>query len=103
LQQRRLERAHRHGGHDPLRHLETVARARRIAIGFDDPVAHVRAFGERIPGTRPSLLLDHLARRRSEIDAINGAIAPAAAAVGLSAPVNAVVSALVRAKERDFA
>lgn len=80
-----------------------VARARGIAIGFDDPVAHIRAFGERIPGTRPSLLLDHLARRRSEIDAINGAIAPAAAAVGLSAPVNATVSALVRAKERDFA
>ena len=78
-------------------------RALGVAVAFDDPVAHVRAFGERIPGTRPSLLLDHLARRRSEIDAINGAIAPAAARVGLTAPVNATVSALVRAKERDFA
>lgn len=79
-----------------------VARARRIAITFDDPVSHVRAFGERIPGARPSLLLDHLAKRRSEIDAINGAVQPAAAEVGLTAPINAVVSALVRAKEHDF-
>jgi 2-dehydropantoate 2-reductase len=79
-----------------------VARARRIAIAFDDPVAHVRAFGERIPGAKPSLLLDHLARRRSEIDAIKGAIAPAAASAGIAAPVNEAVSALVRAKERDF-
>lgn len=79
-----------------------VARARRVAVGFDDPVAHVRAFGEKIPGARPSLLLDHLARRRSEIDAINGAVPPAAAEIGLAAPINTVVSALVRAKERDF-
>lgn len=80
-----------------------VARARRIAIAFDDPVTHVRAFGEKIPGARPSLLLDHLAGRRSEIDAINGAVPPAAAQCGLAAPINSVVSALVRAKERDYA
>jgi 2-dehydropantoate 2-reductase len=79
-----------------------VARARAIALSFDDPVAHVRAFGQRIPGTRPSLLLDHLAHRRSEIDAINGAVPVAAADAGVSAPVNATVSSLVRAKERAF-
>ncbi|MBM3521804.1 MAG: 2-dehydropantoate 2-reductase [Alphaproteobacteria bacterium] len=79
-----------------------VARAKRIAISFDDPVAHVRAFGEKIPNARPSLLLDHLAERRSEIDAINGAVPPAAAEVGLSVPINTVVSALVRAKELKF-
>ena len=49
------------------------------------------------------MLLDHLAGRRSEIDAINGAIAPAAARVGVKAPVNETVSALVRAKEKTFA
>jgi 2-dehydropantoate 2-reductase len=46
------------------------------------------------------MLLDHMAGRCSEIDAINGAIAPAAKAVGLAAPYNEVVSGLVRAKER---
>jgi 2-dehydropantoate 2-reductase len=75
-----------------------VARARGIRLSFDDPVAYVRAFGERIPAARPSVLLDVLAGRPSEIDVINGAIPPAARAVGLAAPVNETVTALVKAK-----
>jgi 2-dehydropantoate 2-reductase len=75
-----------------------VARVRGIALGFDDPVAYVRAFGEKIPDASPSMLLDVLAGRPCEIDAINGAIPPAARAVGLAAPVNETVTALVKAK-----
>jgi 2-dehydropantoate 2-reductase len=70
-----------------------------IALGFDDPVAYVAAFGARIRGARPSMLLDRLAGRPCEIDAINGAIPARAAAVGLAAPVNATVASLVRAGE----
>ncbi len=75
-----------------------VARARGIALAFDDPVAYVRAFGAKIAGARPSMLLDVMAGRPCEIDVINGAIPPAAREVGLTAPVNEVVTALVRAK-----
>ena len=77
-----------------------VARVRKVKLDFDEPVAYVRAFGMKIPNARPSMLLDHLAGRASEIDAINGAIPPAAAAVGVAAPYNEVISGLVRAKER---
>jgi 2-dehydropantoate 2-reductase len=77
-----------------------VARARKVKLDFRDPVAYVREFGLKIPNARPSMLLDHMAGRLSEIDAINGAIPPAAAAVGLPAPYNQVISSLVRAKER---
>jgi 2-dehydropantoate 2-reductase len=77
-----------------------VARARGIRLDIQDPVAYVRAFGEKIPNARPSMLLDHMAGRMSEIEAINGAIPPAAKAVGVAAPYNEVISALVRAKER---
>lgn len=77
-----------------------VARARGIKLSFDDPDAYVRDFGSKIPEARPSMLLDHQAKRRSEIDAINGAIPPAAKAVGLAAPYNEVIAGLVRAKER---
>jgi 2-dehydropantoate 2-reductase len=77
-----------------------VARARGIRLDFDDPENYVRAFGEKIPNARPSMLLDHMAGRMSEIEAINGAIPPAAKAVGVAAPYNEVISALVRAKER---
>ena len=75
-----------------------VARARGIALSFDDPVRYVRAFGEKIPAARPSMLLDVLAGRPCEIDVINGAIPPAAREVGLAAPVNETVTALVKAK-----
>lgn len=76
-----------------------VARALGIALSFDDPVAHVRAFGLAIPDARPSLLLDLQAGRRCEIDVINGAIPRAAAAVGVPTPVNETVTALVKALE----
>jgi 2-dehydropantoate 2-reductase len=75
-----------------------VARARGIAVDIDEPVAYVRAFGEKIAGARPSMLLDVIAGRPCEIEVINGAIPPAARAVGVTAPVNEVVTALVRAK-----
>jgi 2-dehydropantoate 2-reductase len=80
----------------------TVAGALGIRVGFDDPVAHVRAFGERIPDARPSMLLDHLARRRSEVDVINGAVPVEARRAGVAAPYNEVVSALIRVREREF-
>ena len=77
-----------------------VARARGVHLEFEDPAAYVRAFGEKIPNARPSMLLDRLAGRLSEIDAINGAIPPAAISAGLRAPYNEAISALVRAHER---
>jgi 2-dehydropantoate 2-reductase len=77
-----------------------VARARGIKLDFTDPVAYVHAFGMKIPQARPSMLLDHMAGRMSEIEAINGAIPVAAKAAGVAAPYNEVISALVRAKER---
>ena len=80
-----------------------VARASNIRLDIDDPVSYVRDFGAKIPDARPSMLLDHMAGRASEIDAINGAIPPVAARVGVKAPVNETVSALVRAKEKKFA
>ena len=77
-----------------------VARAKGIKLGFDDPVAYVREFGSRIPKARPSALLDLLAGRKSEIDVINGSIPRVEKEIGLAAPVNEAITALVRAKER---
>jgi 2-dehydropantoate 2-reductase len=84
--------------------LEAVeaATARGIELQVGDPIEHIRSLGGRIPGARPSMLLDHLARQRSEIEVINGAIPREAAKVGLTAPVNATVVALVKAREADF-
>ena len=79
-----------------------VARAKGITLDFDDPVRYVREFGQKIPGARPSMLLDHLAGRPAEVDNINGAIPREGAKVGVATPVNSVVVALLKAKESAF-
>jgi 2-dehydropantoate 2-reductase len=79
-----------------------VARKKGVKLGFDDPVAYVRDFGSKIPNARPSVLLDLLLKKKSEIDVINGSIPRVAKTVGLEAPVNEAVTALVRAKERKL-
>ena len=77
-----------------------VARAKNITLEFDDPVAYVRAFGEKIPNARPSMLLDRQAGRRAEIGAINGAIPPLGQALGLPTPYNDTVVALIQGYEQ---
>jgi len=81
----------------------TVARAKGIALDIDDPVTYVSDFAAKIPNARPSMLLDHIAGRRCEIDVINGAIPREGARVGVPTPVNDLVCALIRAKETTFA
>ena len=44
----------------------------RLDVG--DPIEHIRKLGGKIPNARPSMLLDHDAGRRSEVEAINGSI-----------------------------
>ena len=79
-----------------------VAKKKGIKLGFDDPAAYVRDFGSKIPNARPSVLLDLMNRKRSEIEVINGSIPRVGATVGLAAPVNEALTALVRAKERQL-
>jgi 2-dehydropantoate 2-reductase len=80
----------------------TVARASAIAIAVTDPVAHVRDFAAHMPDAKPSALLDHEARRVSEIDVINGAVPRQGARVGVEAPVNATLTAVVKSVERRW-
>lgn len=79
----------------------SVALALGVAIDVTDPVAHVRAFGARMPAAKPSVLLDIEAGRPSEIGVINGAVGREAARVGRDAPVNDTLTTLVQALERD--
>jgi 2-dehydropantoate 2-reductase len=76
-----------------------VAKAKGVKLAFSDPVAYVRDFGSKIPNARPSVLLDLMAGRRSEIDVINGSIPRVGKQVGVAAPVNETITALVKAKE----
>jgi len=79
-----------------------VARAKGISLDFDDVDAYIVNFASKIPNAKPSMLLDHLAGKRCEIDVINGAIPREGQRVGVPTPVNDVVCALIRARELTF-
>ena len=78
------------------------SRGAGIKLEVGDPIAHIQRLGGKIAHARPSMLLDHLARRRCEIDAINGSIPRLGAKAGVATPVNETVVALVKARESRF-
>ena len=55
-----------------------------------------------MPLARPSMLLDHMAQRVSEIDAINGMVPVLGREHGIPTPYNDTLSALVRRREEAF-
>ena len=77
--------------------------AKHIHFGFDDVTHYVGIFGAGMPLARPSMLLDHLARRVSEIDAINGMVPVLGREMGIPTPCNDILSAVVRRHEEVFA
>ena len=79
-----------------------VSQAKGISMSLDDPEKYITAFGQKLPKARPSMLLDHLERRPSEIDAINGMVPVVANEVGLRAPYNEVMTAIVKSREAMF-
>ncbi len=79
-----------------------IARSKKINLTFDDPVAYVTAFGAQMPNARPSMLLDHKAKRRSELDAINGQVPELGRALGIPTPYNDTLVAVLRRREAAF-
>lgn len=80
-----------------------VAGALGVDLGLADPIGHVKNLGSKIPNARPSMLIDAMAGRRGEVDAINGAISRLGAETGVPTPANDVVVALIRARESQLA
>jgi 2-dehydropantoate 2-reductase len=73
-----------------------------VEFPFDDPLRYVTDFASSIPNASPSMRLDHLARRPSEIDAINGQVVTLSHGLGLEAPYNETLCAIVRRQELGF-
>ena len=79
-----------------------VGRAKNIAFSFDDPVDYALRFASAMPNASPSMRLDHIAKRASEIGAINGMVPVVAAEHSLSAPYNETLAAIIRQREASF-
>lgn len=79
-----------------------VARALRVALPFDDPAQHAESVAQVTYGNRNSMLQDVENRRRTEIDAINGAVARLGAKYDVPTPLNATIATLIRALEDEY-
>lgn len=77
-----------------------VAKARGVTLTYADPLQTVMDVAKKTGANRSSMLQDFDRGRESEIDFINGAIVREAALLGVSVPVNATVTRLIRAMER---
>ena len=84
------------------REVYALGLAKGINFNFEDPVEYVTVFGHKMPDARPSMLLDHHAKRISEIDAINGMAVVLGEELGIDTPYNEVISAVVRDRESRF-
>jgi 2-dehydropantoate 2-reductase len=82
---------------------EAVAVARRKGIRIEeDPIEKVRKAAEATRENRSSMGQDFDYKRRTEIDAINGAVVREAQRLGISVPFNQAVSDLVKVIEKSF-
>ena len=84
-----------------VREVFDVARAHKIELFWERPEDYVDVlFGKLVPDTAAhfaSMAQDLQAGRRTEIDALNGAIVRMSEHMGVQCPVNAALSELVRA------
>lgn len=79
-----------------------VAEARSIALPYADPFERARQVAQATATNHSSMLQDVLKNRPTEIDAINGKIVEHGREVGLPTPVNATLTSLVRALEKNL-
>jgi 2-dehydropantoate 2-reductase len=79
-----------------------VAKARGIRLPFADPVERVKQVATMTATNHSSMLQDVLGQRPTEIDVINGKIVEQGQALGIPTPVNALLTSLVRAIEKNY-
>ncbi len=81
-----------------------AARAQWIPLNWESPEAYRDHFYTKLvpPTARhfPSMYYDVMAGKRTEIDALNGAIVCLAQEKGLTVPVNETITNMIKAKER---
>ena len=79
-----------------------VAAALGVTLPFADPAAHAESIARITSNNRNSMLQDVEAGRRTEITAINGAVARLGAEHGIPTPLNATVAQMVCALEEGY-
>lgn len=80
----------------------TISRGDGIAIADAEAIESTMTVARRTRENRSSMLQDVEAQRRTEVEAINGAIVRTAERIGIAAPLNSALRALVLGVERSW-
>jgi 2-dehydropantoate 2-reductase len=88
---------------DTVREIVALAEAKGIRIAMPDPVEAVLRFGDVMPNTKSSTAQDIELGRPTEIEYLNGYVVRECDALGLPAPVNRTLYALVKLLEQNDA
>jgi len=86
---------------EAARETARVARTEGVDLADDEAAAAVASVAEATARNTSSMRQDIEAERRTEVDAINGAVAERGERAGVATPVNETLAALVRAWERE--
>jgi len=78
-----------------------VAKAKGIALGFDNPVEHTKDVCRATAANKSSMLQDILNGRKTEIDMMNGAIVCEGKAMGIETPVNLALTNIITFISRE--
>lgn len=79
-----------------------VVKRKRIKLSYDDPIQKVESVAKATAANVSSMLQDVLAKKRTEIDFINGAIVRHGKATGIPTPVNEMLTSLVKTIEKSY-
>ncbi len=87
---------------DVIKESLQVARAVRIDLPTNEPIRYVLGTLKRTGNNKSSMLQDIEAGKPTEIDFINGAIVNIGQKFGIDAPINRILTTLIKAKERSY-
>jgi 2-dehydropantoate 2-reductase len=79
-----------------------VTKAKGIVLPYPDPFERVKQVAALTATNFSSMLQDVMGKRPTEIDAINGKIVEHGRALGISTPINAVMTSLIRAISLNY-
>lgn len=79
-----------------------VAEAKGIKLQYEDPIGHTKEVCRLTAQNRSSMLQDVLNKRQTEIDMINGALVREAENLGITTPVNKVLTNLISTIQKSY-
>ena len=87
---------------EAVKEAAVVAKAKKIQIPYHDPLDRVLGVCRDTAGNISSMLQDVLNKKVTEVDFINGAIVREGEALGISTPINHILTSMVQAIQESY-